>query len=134
MVPSNLNVLNYPVETPEAFKFWGSKHKCNKMKSIIAFSLDLDNANDNLRRYGYTLQWRKKAIRHFGRYVNTPSMVGIPFSELSTPWWECMGYDPTPPPPTVAMWMDAMNWQDAMTWDNPYNVRSYSGDDTCTTC
>ncbi len=133
MVPSSLNVLNYPIETPEAEKFWGSIHKCNKMKSIIAFSLNLDNANDNLRRYGYTLSWRKKAIRHFGVYVNTPSMVGIPFSELSTPWWECMSFDPTPPPPFVAAWMDNMNWQDAMTWDNPY-VTVYSGVDTCNNC
>lgn len=134
MTIDNLNTLNYPIETELAKKFWASKHKCNKVKSIIAFSLNLDNANDNLRRYGYTLSWRKKAIRHFGKYVSQPAMDGIPFSELSTPWWECMGQDPTPPPPFVVLWMDSMNWQDAMTWDKPYSTRGYTGDDTCKTC
>lgn len=134
MTPNNLNTLNYPIETEEAKKFWASRHKCNKMKCIIAFSLNLDNANDNLRRFGYTLSWRKKAIRHFGGYVNQPDMAGIPFSEMSTPWWECMGYDPNPPKPDVVRWMDSMNWQDAMTWDNPYTTLVYSGEDTCTTC
>lgn len=95
-----MNTLNYPIETELQKKFWGSKHKCNKMKSIIAFSTDLFNANDNLRRYGYTYAWRKKALRAFGLYINTPSMVGIPFSELSDTWWDCMpveGYPPIPP-------------------------------------
>lgn len=108
-IPNNLCRLNYPIKTPEAEAMWGSRHKCNRMKSIIAFSLTLENANDNLRRYGYTLQWRKKAIRAFGKYVNQPTMKGIPFSPISTPWWECMpvaggGSDPTPPPGGVKKW------------------------------
>lgn len=96
-VPDNLNVLNYPIETDEAKAMWASKHKCNKMKAIIAFSLDLDNANDNLRRYGYTLAWRTKAIDAFGTYVNNPDCTGIPLTPLSTPWWECMPYNPPAP-------------------------------------
>lgn len=89
-VPDNLCKLNYPIKTDLQKKFWGSSHRCNKMKSIIAFSLTLENANDNLRRAGHTLQWRKKAIRAFAEYVNNPSLKDVPYSETSTPWWECM--------------------------------------------
>lgn len=85
-----MNVLNYPIETDLQRKFWASKHKCNKVKAIIAFSTDLKNANDNMRRYGYTYAWRKRAGLAFGQYVNTPSMVGIPFSTTSDKWWEEM--------------------------------------------
>ena len=119
MVPDNLNTLNYPITTEEARLFWASRHKCNKMKSIIAFSLNLDNANDNLRRFGYSLQWRKKAIRAFGKYVNMPEMQGIPFSGLDVPWWVCM---PVNGPVTtyVLRWMDRMNWLDEpREWSGP---------------
>lgn len=77
----------YSIKTEEARKFWSSKHKCNKMKAIIAFSIDLDNANDNLRRHGYTRAWRTKAIEAFSQYINQPEMVGIPFSEMDDIWW-----------------------------------------------
>lgn len=101
LVPDNLCKLNYPITTPEAKAMWASRHKCNRMKAIIAFSLNLANANDNLRRAGYTLQWRKKAIKAFKTYVNKPTMAGVPFSQISTPWWECMpvgdGGEPIPP-------------------------------------
>lgn len=90
IIPNDLCKLNYPIETEEAKAMWASSHKCNRMKAIIAFSLTLENANDNLRRAGYTLQWRKKAIRAFAKYVNNPFMKGIPFTETTTPWWECM--------------------------------------------
>lgn len=82
-----MNTLNYPIETPEAEKFWASNHKSNKVKAIIAFSLDLENANANLGRYGYTRAWRNRALYHFGQYVNQPDMAAVPFSELSTPWY-----------------------------------------------
>ena len=84
----NNKILNYSIETDLQIKFWDSEHILNKAKCIIAFSLDLDNANDNMRRYGYKYLWRKKMIDSFGEYVNTPSMIGIPFSDLSKPWWE----------------------------------------------
>lgn len=88
MVPNDLTVLNYPITTPEAERFWGSKHRSNKVKSIIAFSLDKNDANNNLRRYGYTYLYRQKALKHYGVYVNDPEMATIPFSKLSDPWWE----------------------------------------------
>ncbi len=90
--PSPLYKLNYPIETAEAEKFWSSNLKLNRIKAIIAFSLDLENANDNLRRYGYAKQFRNRALRAFGQYVNTPSMVGIPFSPMSDKWWIVMPY------------------------------------------
>lgn len=93
-VPQNLTVLNTPNTTPEAEKFWASKHVCNHTKAIIAFSHDLKNANDNLRRYGYTRGWRTKALYHFGKYVNKPTMAGVPFTELETPWYEEMFFVP----------------------------------------
>lgn len=132
MVPDNLNTLNYPIETEEAQTFWASKHKCNKMKSIIAFSLSYENANDNLRRYGYKLGWRKRALLAFGKYVNKPDMRDIPFSPLSTPWWDCMPFDDIPA--DLALWIDAMDWRDSFTWDSPYKPKAYVGDDYCTTC
>ncbi|MCS5737470.1 hypothetical protein, partial [Herbiconiux daphne] len=66
--------LNFPIESPEAYKFWGSKHKLNRIKAIIAFSLDVDNANDNLRRAGYYNLYRKRMLKHYSKYVNDPQM------------------------------------------------------------
>lgn len=91
-VPNPLYKLNYPVETEAAYKFWSSNHKANRCKAIIAFSLNLDNAMDNLRRFGYARGFRERALNNFCIYVNTPSMAGIPFSELSSPWWIEMPY------------------------------------------
>lgn len=89
---NDLTVLNFPITTPEAENFWGSSHLCNKFKSIIAFSLDLANANDNLRRYGYNRAWRTKSLYHYGKHVNHPAMTGIPFTEMETPYWVEMPY------------------------------------------
>lgn len=124
LTPDNLCKLNYPIETPEAYAFWSSNHKCNRIKAIMAFSLNICNANDNLRRYGYTRAWRQRALASFGdvkkadgvslAYINNPEMKdGCTLSQMSTPWWECMsnngadyelpsGCDalpPVPPPP-----------------------------------
>lgn len=92
--PTNLTTLNFPIETEAAKKFWASKHKCNKAKAIVAFSTSLENANGNLDRYGYTRGWRERILANYASYVNNPSMAGIPFTELSTPWWEDMPYVP----------------------------------------
>lgn len=117
VVPDNLCKLNYPIRTPEAEAMWASRHKCNRMKSIIAYSLNLVNANDNLRRYGYTLQWRKKAIRAFGKYVNQPDMKDIPLSPISTPWWECMPVGkPEEDTLELKLWEDFDLWNDDEDW------------------
>lgn len=108
---------NYPIETDEAVAFWASNHKCNRMKAIIAFSFDLQNANINLRREGYSRFWRLRALNNFGMYVDRPSMSTLPYSMMDTPWWECMPYDPvTPPPPTSCIWVDDDVWVDTDRW------------------
>ncbi|WWV91986.1 hypothetical protein [Escherichia phage PJNS034] len=81
-------ILNFPIETPEAQKFWASPHILNQVKAIIAFSLDESNAADNLQRYGYKLKWRKRALKAYKQYVNNPSMSGVPFSEMGVNWWD----------------------------------------------
>ncbi|ELQ8980640.1 hypothetical protein R3B00_001302 [Klebsiella pneumoniae] len=80
--------LNYPIETDEAKKFWESRHRLNRIKAIIAFSLDLDNANDNLRREGYHNTYRRKYLDLYQCYVNRPDMQSIPFSGLDELWYE----------------------------------------------
>ena len=92
--PQPIYKLNFPIETQLAYDFLHSNHTANKVKFIIAFSTDLKNANDNLRRYGYYRQFRKRALDNFGQYVNNPDMTGIPFSEMKDPWWREMPYQP----------------------------------------
>lgn len=89
---SGNTVLNYPIETAEAEKSWASKHVCNNLKSIIAFSLNLHNANDNLRRYGYKRGFREKALYHYGKYVNQPAMTSVPFTGMDTPYYKEIPY------------------------------------------
>lgn len=107
-IPDNLNVLNWPIQTPEAEALWASKHKCNQAKAIIAFSRDISNANDNMRRYGYTRAWRENAIANFGQFVHQPSCENVPITPLSTPWWECMSQG-VPPDPTCNKWVPAFD-------------------------
>ena len=92
VMPNDLSVLNDPITTESAKKLWASKHVCNHSKAIIASSTSLKNANDNLRRYGYTRGWRTKALYHYGKYVNQPEMTNIPFTEMSTPWYKELNY------------------------------------------
>ncbi len=90
-VPKDLAGCNYPIETDIQKKFWGSRHKCNRAKAIIAFSYDKHNAMNNMQRImGWRYFWRERAWNAFGHFVNTPDMGGIPFSEGSTAYWECM--------------------------------------------
>lgn len=79
--------LNFPIESDEAKEFWSSHHRLNRVKAIIAFSLDVDNANDNLRRRGYMRGERKRYILAYGKYSNNPTMKNIPFSDSSKSWW-----------------------------------------------
>lgn len=81
-------ILNFPIESAEAKKFWASPHISNQTKAVIAFSLNKKNAMDNLRRYGYKLHWRKRALDAWGKYVNNPSMAGVPYS--TGVWWKEM--------------------------------------------
>ncbi|QDH46935.1 hypothetical protein LAh9_1 [Aeromonas phage LAh_9] len=115
-VPTDLTILNYPIKTEEAKRFWASKHKCNKAKAIMAFSKDLQNANWNLIQYGYTNSWRDKIFAHYSQYVNQPEMTSIPFTPINIPWWECLGYvegSHIPQPGYgETTWVDSNNWTD----------------------
>lgn len=77
----------FPVETPEAQRFWASRHKSNRMKAIIAFSVDKASALNNLRRYGYSRAWRNKAWVAYSKYVNDPAMLTTHYSTTSEPYW-----------------------------------------------
>jgi hypothetical protein len=88
--PVDINIFNYPVETPEAFAFWDSDHKCNQSKAFIAFCIDEANFEELAKRYGFSRLWRDRMWAAFGMYVNTPDMVAIPFTEIETPYWDCM--------------------------------------------
>lgn len=80
----------YRIETIDALRFWSSDHRCNRAKAVIAFSKNLKEANDNLRRMGYRNMYRKKALAALGVYVNQPRMNSIPFSTCKDRWWDCM--------------------------------------------
>lgn len=109
--------LAYPIETPEAYKFWGSRHLCNRVKAIIAFSKTLEDANNNLRRFGYQRHFRKRAINAWQFYVDMPDMEKVPFTPLSMPWWDCMPAIPEPPPTgRWVRWNDDTQWLDPNQW------------------
>jgi hypothetical protein len=82
--------FNWPIETDEAKKFWSSNHRCNTMKAYVAFSKDKEDFMELTKRARYKHAWRHRAWDAFGYFAATPSMTGIPFSELETPWWKCM--------------------------------------------
>ena len=88
-------IPNFPIETEEAQRFWGSHHLLNQAKAVIAFSTDESNANDNMRRRGISYFRRQWYLRNYKQYVNNPSMVDIPFSPVDPeiPWWKELTVD-----------------------------------------
>jgi hypothetical protein len=78
--------LNYPMQQ-SAVKYWESRHRLNRIKAIIAYSTDLDNANDNLRRRDYPYSFRQRYLKKYAAYVANPSMKGIPYSDLEDNWY-----------------------------------------------
>lgn len=129
-----MHKMAYPIETPEAYKFWASRHKCNRVKAIISFSENLRDANDNLRRHGFQRHLRRRALLAYGAYVAMPEMTAIPFSPMSIPWWICMPEEPIQPPlGRWALWIDDTIWQDPENWqewipDNPLNEEIQNDD------
>ncbi|EBW2292206.1 hypothetical protein DFV88_24800 [Salmonella enterica subsp. enterica serovar Newport] len=74
---------NYEIKTPLQIKFWSSAHRDNRIKAIIAFSLDYDNANDNLRRAGYTFGYRHKKLEEYKQYINHYDFADVPYSTIT---------------------------------------------------
>lgn len=109
--------LAYPIITPEAYKFWGSRHLCNRVKAIIAFSKTLEDANSNLRRNGFQTHFRKRAINAWQHYVDMPDMDKVPFTPLGIDWWDCMPHEPVDPPTgRWVRWNDVEQWMDPAKW------------------
>lgn len=111
----SMHKYKFPIVTEQAQRFWASKHKCNRMKAIIAFSEDLFDANHNLKRMGYKRMWRLRALNNFGTYVANPDMTNIPLSPMEVPWWKCMPYVPVAPV-NLCLWVDKDVWVDAQHW------------------
>ncbi|MGL5583487.1 MAG: hypothetical protein ACRDCE_21370 [Cetobacterium sp.] len=109
--------MAYPIKTPEAYAFWASHHKCNRIKAIIAFSTSVDDAMHNMRRFGIQSHLRLRALKAFSGFVASPDMDNIPFSEMETPWWECIPHEPVPPVKGHwAVWDDDTSWDDDTDW------------------
>lgn len=113
-----MHKMPFPVETKEAQKFWASRHICNRVKAIISFSRDTDEALINLRRYGFTsYHFRKRCVDTWGLWVAKPEMNTIPFTPLGIEWYECISGTPQPGPNgRWATWMDAVDWADTEQW------------------
>lgn len=113
-----MHKLAYPIETEQAYKFWASKHVCNRVKAIISFSPNKEDALHNLRRSGFTsYHFRKRAVDTWGLWVGRPEMDTIPFTPLGIEWWECLSGEPEPGPNgRWALWMDEVDWTDTEKW------------------
>lgn len=118
MATPPMHKMAYPIETPEAYKFWSSRHVCNRVKAIICFSRTEEEALRNMRRLGFdSYHFRKRALETWALWLDRPDMQGIPFTPLSVPWWECLSGNPEPGPHgRWATWMDAIDWEDTEDW------------------
>ena len=117
MSTPSMHKYAYPIETEEAKKFWASRHVCNRIKAIIAFSKNLTDANSNLRRSGFQRHLRKRALNAWQHYVNMPNMDLVPFTPLGVDWWDCLPMTPEPPPSgRWVKWDDAEKWLDPEKW------------------
>lgn len=119
----SVHKYRFPIETEEAKKFWASRHICNRVKAIIAFSLDMNDAMLNLRRHlpkdfsHNNFHFRKRAVNAWQHYVNMPDMEKVPFTPLGVDWWDCIPKDPEPPVNgRWVKWNDAEQWLDPEKW------------------
>ena len=111
-----------PIQGELALQFWASANTCNRIRAICAYSLDEEDANRNLTRYGYTNAFRKRVLAKPGIAYNNPTMNGIPYNKGATPLDECLEKGPTGG--TYVRWDDVEQWLDPEKWvewipDNP---------------
>lgn len=117
MATPRIHKMAFPIETPEAYRFWGSRHMCNRVKAIISFSQDYEDAMHNMRRFKFPYYIRRRAWHAWQNFVAQPDMTNIPFTPLSIPWWECMPKDPVPPGKGEwGKWLDNEDWKDNTDW------------------
>lgn len=131
-----MHKMAFPIETPDAYRFWASRHKCNRAKAIISFSRTLKDANQNLRKAGFQFHIRRRALQAYGAYVAMPGMQSMPYSPISIPWYECMPEHPIDPPlGSFALWIDDEIWLDPEKWvewipDDPLKEETQHDDTT----
>ena len=118
-----MHKYSYPIETEEAKKFFASRHICNRVKAIVAFSRNPEDALRNLRnnlpkKFNHNNNhFRRRAVLAFQNYINQPDMKNIPFSPLEIPWWDCIPREPLPPlKGHWVKWEDAEKWLDPEQW------------------
>lgn len=117
MATPAIHKMAYPIETETAYKFWASRHKCNRLKAIVAFSTSVRDANNNLRRFGFNAHVRLRALLAYQGFVSQPSMDRIPFTPAEIPWWECLPHEEVPPEKgRWALWDDTQEWDDTHQW------------------
>lgn len=65
-----------------------SRHILNKVKYIIAYSDDYDDAINNLRRKGYPRGFRSLCVEHYKSIIGKPDMSDVGISPINGyPWW-----------------------------------------------
>lgn len=139
MATPSMHKMAFPVETPEAYKFWASRHLCNRVKAIISFSLNEEDAMHNMRRFGFQYHIRKRAWNAWQFYVAQPEMTKIEFTPLGINWWDCLPSIPVPPKHgTWIRWDDSIKWNDADKWvewlDDPKPFEEKTDDELGSDC
>lgn len=66
--------------SPRGYEFFGSNHKCNHAKAVMAHSATMEEANDTFRRRHFSIQMRKRFLATYVCYLNNPEMTNVPFS------------------------------------------------------
>lgn len=74
-----------PITSERGMEFFGSNHKCNHAKAVMAHSETLDQANDTFRRRGFTLQMRKRFLKTYKPYLGETDMTNVPMSPEVNP-------------------------------------------------
>lgn len=118
-----MHKYSFPIETPEAYKFWASRHLCNRVKAIIAFSRTKNDALRNLRNglpkdFNHNNHhFRRRAVEAWQNFLNQPDMKNVPFTPLGVDWWDCIPNAVVPPAKGhFVVWEDAEKWLDSDKW------------------
>ena len=118
--PVKMHKLPFPVVTREAQKFWASKHICNRVKAVISFSRNREEALRLMRIYvpGKPHHFRERAWNAWKLYVGLHEMDKIPYSEMEDKWWDCIPRGTAPGPSGFwTLWDDSEQWDDPEKWN-----------------
>lgn len=87
------------------YEFFGSNHKCNHAKAVLAHSSTMVEANDTFRRRHFSIQMRKRFLKTYGKYLGQTDMTNVPFSPEVNPATGEM----------YTFWMDELEMADDVT-------------------